>query len=42
MNALNSAPKNFIASENSEKIRRALRHQAGTYAHDEYDSEDKV
>ena len=42
MNALYSARKNFIAAENSEKIRRALRHQIRTYADEIYENGDKI
>ena len=31
MNALHNARKNFIQAKNSEKITRALRHEARTY-----------
>ena len=42
INARCSARKNFTTTENSEKIRRALRHQVRTYVDDEYDNGDKV
>ena len=42
MNALHSARKNFIQAENSEKIRRALRHQVRTYADEVYENGEKV
>ena len=42
MNALCKACKNFTAAENSDKIRRVLRHQVRTYAGSQYDNGDKV
>ena len=42
MNALYSARKNYVAAENSEKIRRALRHQVRTYADENYENGEQV
>lgn len=42
MNAMHSARKNYIAAENSEKIRRALRHKVRTYSDVVFNNGDKV
>ena len=42
MEALHSARKNFIQSEASEKVRRALRHKVRSYSDEHYVSGDKV
>ena len=39
INALHSARKNFVQTENSENITRALRHQARTYTDEIYENE---
>ena len=42
LEAIHSARKNYIAAENSERIRRALRHQVRTFSDVKYETGDRV
>ena len=42
LQAIHSARKNFVAAENSDRIKRSLRHQVRTFSDVRYDNGDKV